>query len=103
MHYKIIWNLEAHNSLRKNLKYLSKNWTKREIKNFLNEVDYKIKLIGNNAYSGTLFELKPTLRRIIITKHITLFYEVDDTNNKIYLHLFWLNFKDPKLLKKFFS
>lgn len=100
---EVIWNLSAHNSLRDNLKHLKRKWSKEVINNFLSITDEKIESLESNPYLGTIFESKPTLRKLVITSHITLFYEVDDVNEKIYLHLFWLNFKDPNHLEKFFS
>jgi len=77
---EIVWTNNALNSLDKNIDYLKKKWSYKDIDNFLQIVDEKITLLKQNPEIGTICEFKPTLRRLVITKHITLFYEID-TNN----------------------
>lgn len=98
---EIIWTNSAYKSLDENIEHLKKNWSVKEIDNFLNIVDEKIAVLKTNPEIGTIYEFKPLFRQLVITKHITLFYEVETT--KIYLHLFWLNFKNPEALQMFFS
>lgn len=95
----VVWNKYAYNSLNSNISYLKEKWTTRDISNFLDIVDEKVSMIVDNPYIGAMSEFNNRLRRLVITKHITLFYEVDEEQEKIYLHLFWLNFKDPNTLQ----
>lgn len=98
---KVIWNQHALDSLDKNVEYLKNKWTTADVENFLNIVDEKISSLLKNPQIGTICEFKPLLRQLVITKHITLFYEVEP--NKIYLHLFWLNYRNPKELQMFLT
>ena len=98
---KIVWNQHALNSLDKNIEYLKNNWSQKSVLDFLDIVDSKILMLKKNSHIGTICEFKPLLRELVITKHITLFYEVEV--DKIYLHLFWLNYNDPKDLQMLFS
>lgn len=98
---KIVWNNNALESLDKNIAHLKKKWTTNDVLNFLNIVDEKVELLKSFPNMGTICEFKPLLRQLVITKHITLFYEVEiDT---IYLHLFWLNFNDRENLQMLLS
>lgn len=98
---KIVWNQNAYKSLDKNLNHLKAKWTKKDIENFLDILEEKVKLLETFPEIGTVCEFKPLLRQLVITKHITLFYEVEI--NKIYLHLFWLNFNDKTELQMILS
>lgn len=98
---KIVWNKNALSSLDKNLDHLKSNWTINDVENFLNIVDEKLNVLKDFPEMGTLCEFKPLLRMLVITKHITLFYEVD--SEIIYLHLFWLNYNNPTDLQMLFS
>lgn len=98
---EIIWTNTAYQSLDENIDYLKKDWSIKEIEEFFDIVDEKVILLKSHPEIGTIYEIKPSHRKLVITKHITLFYEVEEP--KIYLHLFWLNFKNPEKLQMFFS
>lgn len=98
---RIVWNQKALDSLDDNITFLKKRWTKREVYNFLGRVAKTINILEHHPELGTIFDLKPILRKIKVTSQITLFYEID--GDTIHLHLFWLNFKDPSGLQVLFS
>ena len=98
---KIIWNHNALSSLDENINYLKKNWSIKDVENFLEVVDEKVRMLKSFPEIGTLCEFKPLLRQLMITKHITLFYEIEI--DAIYLHLFWLNFNDKAALQMLLS
>ena len=96
---KIVWNNNALESLDENIDYLKKKWSMRDVEIFLDIVDEKVEILKSFPEIGTLCEFKLLLRQFVITKHITLFYEID----AIYLHLFWLNFNDKVDLQMLLS
>ena len=98
---KIVWNNNALESLDKNIDYLKKKWSTRDVEIFLDIVDEKVEILKSFPEIGTLCEFKPLLRQFVITKHITLFYEIEI--DAIYLHLFWLNFNDKADLQMLLS
>lgn len=98
---KIVWNQNALDSLDRNIIFLKKKWTTKDVENFLDIVDEKIKLLKTFPEIGRICDFKPLLRQLVITKHITLFYEIE--TEIIYLHLFWLNFNDNSELQMFLS
>lgn len=98
---RIVWNQNALDSLDKNINHLKKNWSTDVLVNFLDIVDEKVELLKTYPEMGIICEFKPILRQLVITKHITLFYEVE--TDEIYLHLFWLNFSDSLVLQMLLS
>ncbi|MGB1283888.1 MAG: type II toxin-antitoxin system RelE/ParE family toxin [Polaribacter sp.] len=98
---KIVWNNNALESLDKNIEYLKKKWSVNDVEKFLEIIDKKIEILKSFPEIGTLCEFKPLLRQPVITKHITLFYEVEI--DVIYLPLFWLNYNDKADLQMFLS
>lgn len=98
---KIVWNNNALESLDKNIDHLKKKWSINDVEKFLEIVDKKIEILKSFPEIGTLCEFKPLLRQLVITKHITLFYEVEI--DVIYLHLFWLNYNDKADLQMLLS
>ena len=98
---KIVWNNNALLSLDNNINHLKKKWSMNDVVNFLNIVEEKVELLKKFPEIGTICDFKPLLRELVITKHITLFYEIEiDT---IYLHLFWVNFNDKENLQMLLS
>lgn len=82
---EVKWSTKALDSLDENISYLKKEWSKKEVKNFLDKVESNINQIKNNPHIGTVFEKFNFIRKYPITKQITLFYEID--KDVIYLHL----------------
>lgn len=46
--YKILWTSNALNELEDIIAYLEKNWTEREIKNFVSKLESILQLISSN-------------------------------------------------------
>ncbi|MCD6566648.1 MAG: type II toxin-antitoxin system RelE/ParE family toxin [Bacteroidales bacterium] len=81
--FKIFWTEEAIINLEDILDYLRHKWTKREINNFKLRLSRQIALIQNNPKLFPLSDYYPRLRKAVLSKHTTIFYEVKDF--KIYL------------------
>lgn len=81
--FKIFWTEEAIINLEDILDYLCCKWTKREIDNFKLRLSKQIALIQNNPKLFPLSDYNPRLRKAVLSKHTTIFYEVKDY--KIYL------------------
>ncbi len=92
---EIIWTLTAKNTFKNNIKYLLKEWSKKEVDNFINEVYKELETLSEYPLIGTLDEdLK--CRKFVIVKQITLLYNFE--GNNLYLLNFWNNYQKP--LKK---
>jgi plasmid stabilization system protein ParE len=87
----INWSEEAVDDVLENIDYLEKNWTKKEVKVFSEEIDAVLdKLsVGNLTFKPS--EYKNTYE-VPIVKQITLYYQIQDNN--ILLVRFWNNSKN---------
>ena len=71
----ILWSNPAKNDYWNNIDFLLEEWSEKEAKNFISEVNRVLKLISKNP--KTFFKVGyRELRRVPITPHITLFYEI---------------------------
>jgi len=88
---KIEWTLLSRDDYWKNIEYLEKHWTKNEVVNFINEVDYSIDLLikGNVLFVQSDYT---NVYKMVIIKQITIYYSIK--NETIYLLCFWNNYKD---------
>ena len=88
---KIEWAPKSKTDYWENIEYLKTYWTDKEVLNFIEEVEYCIRLLKNEniVFIGT--DYKNTYRMVII-KQITLFYSIE--NNSINLLRFWNNYQD---------
>ncbi|MEW4924294.1 type II toxin-antitoxin system RelE/ParE family toxin [Algibacter sp. 2305UL17-15] len=99
MAYKIIISELAKKSLNENLDYLANRWNTKVTQQFLDKVDIIVKLISNNPDLFIAVDFNNhSYYKVVITKHVTLYYSVDE--NYIKLELFWNNYKNPKALKR---
>jgi len=74
--YKIFWTDEAINNLEDILDYLLKNWTQREVDNFKSRLSKQIRLIEQNPNLFPISKYNSRLRRAVLSKQTTVFYEV---------------------------
>jgi hypothetical protein len=87
----IHWSEPAKIDYWNNIEYLEREWTLKEVYNFMDKVDELIDLLTKN---NVVF--KPTLYKntfqVPVLKQITLYYSLE--NNKIELLRFWNNYQD---------
>ncbi|MBE9511891.1 MAG: type II toxin-antitoxin system RelE/ParE family toxin [Bacteroidetes bacterium] len=76
--FKIFWTEEAIINLEDILDYLSYKWTKKEIDNFKLRLSKQIALIQKTPKLFPLSDYNPRLRKAVLSKHTTIFYEVKD-------------------------
>jgi len=95
--FKIFWTEEALVNLEDILNYLSSKWTKREIDNFKLRLSKQISLIQNNPKLFPLSDHNPRLRKAVLSKQTTIFYEVKDC--EIYLLYLFNNKQDIDKIK----
>lgn len=91
---KEIWSETASTEYDENIDYLLKKWSDKVALEFIEKVEsvlYDIKA-GLIEYSLTN---RGNVRKCVICKQITLFYQINKTND-VELLSFWSNFKDDK-------
>ena len=76
MAYQIIISAEVFNSLNAVLLYLETKWSEKVAKNFLTTFYKKVDALAINPNIGKRTIKNPSIRKILITKHNMLYYEV---------------------------
>ena len=92
---KISWTPTARRTYFKVLDYLAENWTKREVVNFINEVENLLNQITNNPEMFQASRKKKNVRKALITKHNTLYYRIKPRKKELELITFWDNRQNP--------
>jgi len=91
--YKIFWTDHALMELRETFNYLEKNWSETEIKKLSRKIDKTLELISSNPELFSKTEIKENVRRVVITKHNSLYYRI--TEETIEVLSFFSNRKNP--------
>jgi len=94
---QVVWSSLAIQSLNETNTFLLNFWTEDVSDRFLASIDEIIEILKKNPSLGSNIE-KLIYRRVLLNKHISLFYKVE--KGKITILLFWDNRQDPKMLKE---
>ncbi len=95
--YKIEWSVEAISNLDSIIDYLSNKWTHREIRTFYKLLDKTLILISKNPDIFSNSELKSNVKRCVLSKQTSIYFEVK-VDNIVILTLFD-NRKNPKSIR----
>jgi plasmid stabilization system protein ParE len=76
--FKVFWTDEAIKNLQSIMDYLDCQWTQREIDNFKKKLAKQIELIETNPRLFPVSEYNPRLRKAVLSKQTTIFYEIAD-------------------------
>ena len=95
--FKIFWTNEALDNLEEILDYLNFRWTEREVNNFLDRLSKQISLIEQNPKLFPISLYNPRLRKAVLSKQTTIFYEV--SGPVIYLVYLFNNKRDIDKIK----
>jgi len=74
--FNIEWTNEAINNLDLIVEYLSIKWTDREIQKFFNKLDRSLNIISKNPFAFPSSKLKTKVRRCVLSKQTTIYYEI---------------------------
>ena len=97
MDFKIFWTEEAIKNLEEIIDYLHSRWTQREVDNFKVNLLKQIDLISRYPQLFPISSFQPRLRKAVLSKQTTIFYEVK--NNIIYLAYIFVNLKSTGSIK----
>lgn len=92
---EVIWSAKARITYFMVLDYLEKNWNKREIVAFSQKTTAIIRAIQKNPEIFASSSKHKNIRRAIIDKNNSLFYQVDKNHSKIFLLTFFDNRQNP--------
>lgn len=93
---QVIWSDEALADYHQNIDFLLREWTEQVAIEFVEDVEIVIELIKRHPELFLPANYKK-IRKAIIRKQITLFFQVED--KAIHLIRFWNNYQDPEKLK----
>ena len=96
-YYKVDWTDESIKNLDSIIEYLTIRWTDREIRNFYKLLEKTIELISRNPLIFPASELKKNVRRTLLSKQTTIYYEIK--KNRIIILSLFDNRKNPKSIK----
>lgn len=99
MNFVVKWTTEAKFTLNQNLDYLSKEWDVLTINNFLDRIDKVVNSIQQNPKLYPVYRKSDQVYKCVLNKHITLFYRVSKSANRIDLITFWNTHQNPESLK----
>ncbi|MDT3403828.1 type II toxin-antitoxin system RelE/ParE family toxin [Mucilaginibacter terrae] len=97
MNYPIIWSPKAKITYYNILRYLSEEWTEKEVIDFTHRVSITIKHISHN-YQLYPYSVRKNAYRAVITKQTSLLYRFK--NGSVQLVMFWDNRQNPDKLTK---
>jgi len=95
---KVVWTKTAELSFSRELDFIAKKWSKREVENFMNLVDEFVKKLESKTLQGKVLSHE-NLRSFVISKQTTLFFNYFEKNEVIELLFFWNNLQNPKELE----
>ncbi|ABQ03464.1 type II toxin-antitoxin system RelE/ParE family toxin [Flavobacterium johnsoniae] len=92
----VIWAPQAKQDFWNNIDYLEAEWSEKVAQNFIDKVNATIKLLKNDNVLFIKTNYK-SVYKIVITKHISLYYRIENTN--LELLRFWNTFQDTEKFK----
>ncbi|MBW6534338.1 MAG: type II toxin-antitoxin system RelE/ParE family toxin [Mariniphaga sp.] len=97
MDFKLFWSEEAIRNLENILDYLIERWSQREVDNFKNRLSRLLDLIVKNPRIFPVSEYNPRLRKAVLSKQTTVFYEIKE--NVIYIAYLFVNHQNINKIK----
>jgi hypothetical protein len=94
---KEIWTETASFEYEQNIDYVLKRWSEKEALRFIDKVESILYDLKKEIVEYPLTE-KGNVRKCVVIKQITLFYEIDADNNLVLLS-FWNNYQDTERLE----
>jgi plasmid stabilization system protein ParE len=96
--YQIKWSEKSKNDFVEIIDYLIDNWGKNSAKKFRNTVLSTIKLISKMPAIYPVTEYRENVRRCIVVKQVSMYYQVNETENELFIVRFYDNRRDPDKL-----
>ncbi|MHA8086204.1 type II toxin-antitoxin system RelE/ParE family toxin [Aquirufa sp. Wall-65K1] len=81
--YRIFWTDHALNELHNTIQYLQENWTTKELQNLATKIEEVISLISHNPYLFQVSGFKKNVRRVVIARHNSLYYQIKENQIEI--------------------
>ena len=96
--YQISWSNLSLKDLDNILEYLQDEWSEKEVKLFKSLLSKKLGLISKYPKLFPSSKIRPSIRRSVLSKQTSIFYNVDSDNQKIDIIRLFDNRMDPESL-----
>ena len=90
---KVVWSSKAIEAIESIKLYLIDNWSQKVADNFIKEVGGKLEILRRFPDIGRASEKDDTVKKILITKHLVLYYRVK--KNRLDILDFFDQRRDP--------
>ena len=97
MDYKLFWSDESLDNLKGIISYLESEWSEKEVVAFKKKLSRQLDLIVMNPKLFPVSDFQPRLRKAVLSKQTTIFYELKDT--EIHIAYLFSNKMDIKRIK----
>jgi plasmid stabilization system protein ParE len=97
MDYKLFWTEESIRNLEEILNYLISNWSQKVVDNFKQKLSKQLELILSNPEMFPVSNFNPRLRKAVLSRQTTIFYEVK--GNIVYLAYLFVNRNNIEKIK----
>ena len=81
--YKVLWTDHAISELNETTEFLEKNWTERELRNFIAKLDHTIELISKTPEIFPASLEKKDIRKAVVEKYNSLYYRINKDSIEI--------------------
>jgi len=81
--YRIIWSELALSNLKEIVSYFESQWTEKELQKFAQLLDKRLSSIERNPHLFPLINYSENMRRSVLSKQTTIFYQVVNTDIRI--------------------
>ncbi len=81
--YNIYWTDHAKSELKQTLVYLENNWTEKEIKNFIQQLEHVLELISKNPKISPASGKKKQVYKAVIARYNNLYYRTQGNTIQI--------------------
>ena len=78
MDYKLFWSKESLSNLDSILSYPESEWTEKELVAFKKKLSHQLDLIEKNPKLFPVSNINPRLRKAVLSKLTTIYYELKD-------------------------
>ena len=92
MEYKIKWLSNASLTYLDEIDFNFEKWNYKEVQKFILLVDENLKRLSVNPKIGIPIK---NMFRLVLSKQTTLFYTIQEKENRVDLIIFWNNSKNP--------
>lgn len=98
MVYKLKWSEKSKDDFIQIIEYLLENWGRNSAKKFKKTVFQTIDIIQKMPMIYPLTEFRENVRRCIVVKQVSMYYQINKDSKEIYIVRFYDNRHDPETI-----